>query len=66
MNRNLRNATPAVYAALILLGFLINTTAGIAVVIIGGVLMSALYTATRGGRTADAMPRSPRRQRNRR
>ncbi|MER7795187.1 hypothetical protein [Streptomyces sp. NPDC097640] len=66
MNRNLRNTIPAVYAALILLGFLINTTAGIAVIIVGGVLMSVLYTATRGGRAADATPRRARRQRNRR
>ncbi|MET7766379.1 hypothetical protein ABZS71_31990 [Streptomyces sp. NPDC005393] len=66
MNRNLRNAIPAVYAALILLGFLINTTAGIIVVIVGGALMSVLYTVTRGGRAADATPRRARRQRNRR
>ncbi|MDT0549939.1 MULTISPECIES: hypothetical protein [Streptomyces] len=66
MNRNLRNTIPAVYAALILLGFLINTTVGIAVIIVGGVLMSVLYTATRGGRAADATPRRARRQRNRR
>ncbi|MEU0810540.1 hypothetical protein [Streptomyces sp. NPDC005970] len=66
MNRNLRNTIPAVYAALILLGFLINTTVGIAVIIVGGALMSVLYTATRGGRAADATPRRARRQRNRR
>ncbi|WNE95216.1 hypothetical protein PS467_07565 [Streptomyces luomodiensis] len=65
MNRNLRNATPVAYAALILLGFFIDTTVGIAVIIVGGILISVLYTATRGGRAADATPRRARRQRNR-
>ncbi|MEU4896223.1 hypothetical protein AB0B12_26305 [Streptomyces sp. NPDC044780] len=66
MNRNLRNAMPAFYAALIVAGFLINTTFGIAVLIVGAILVSALYIVTRGGRAADATPRRALRQRNRR
>lgn len=66
MNRNLRNATPAVYAVLILVGFLINTTVGVAVVIVGGVLTGLVYTVTRGGAGEGATPRRAPRQRNRR
>ena len=66
MNRNLRNATPAIYAALILLGFLINNTVGIAVIIVGAMLTSAVYAMTRGGGSEGATPRRAPRQRNRR
>jgi hypothetical protein len=66
VNRNLRNATPPVYAVLILVGFLINTTVGIAVVIVGGILSSVVYTMTRGGGAAGGTPRRATRQRNRR
>lgn len=66
MNRNLRNATPVIYAALILVGFLINTKVGIAVAIVGGILTSVVFTVTRGGGAAGATPRRAPRQRNRR
>ncbi|MEW1863435.1 hypothetical protein OG896_22270 [Streptomyces sp. NBC_00669] len=65
MNRNVRNATPPIYALLILGGFLINTTVGIAVIIVGGVLTSMVYTMARGG-GAEGTPRRAPRQRNRR
>ncbi|MFI1094817.1 hypothetical protein [Streptomyces sp. NPDC020917] len=65
MNQNLRRITPAVYAAAILVGFLINTTAGIVVIVVGGILSSMVYTMTRGGGEG-ATPRRAPRQRNRR
>lgn len=66
MNRNLRNATPMVYAAAILVGFLISSKVGIAVCVVGGVLTSLVYTMARGGGAAGATPRRAPRQRNRR
>ena len=66
MNQNLRRITPAVYAAAILVGFLINPTVGIAVIIVGGILSSLVYTMTRGGAAGGATPRRAPRQRNRR
>jgi hypothetical protein len=65
VNRNLRNATPVVYAALIFVGFLINPTVGIVVIVVGAILTSAVYTVTRGGGEGGAPRRAPR-QRNRR
>jgi hypothetical protein len=66
VNRNVRNATPPIYALLILGGFLISTTVGIAVIIVGGVLTSVVYTMARGGGSEGATPRRAPRQRNRR
>jgi hypothetical protein len=66
VNRNLRNAIPAVYGVLILVGFLINITVGISVIIVGAILTSVVYTVTRGGGAAGATPRRAPRQRNRR
>lgn len=66
MNRNVRNATPVVYAAAILVGFLISAKVGIGVCIVGAVITSMVYTMARGGGAAGATPRRPPRQRNRR
>jgi hypothetical protein len=43
MNKGLRAGIPALYAAAILIGFLINTKAGVIVLIGGAVVCSALY-----------------------
>jgi hypothetical protein len=65
VKRTVRNITPAIYAALILVGFLINAKVGIGVCVVGAVLTSMVYTATRGGDTGGTPRRAPR-QRNRR
>jgi hypothetical protein len=64
MNRGVRAGIPVLYAAAILIGFLINSRAGVIIAIGGAVVASALYTII--GRVT-ATPESSRRPpRNRR
>jgi hypothetical protein len=65
MNRALRAAIPAFYSAAILIGFLINTKAGVIIAIGGAVVSSALYAIIARTTTAPATGRRPPRQRNR-
>lgn len=48
MNRNLRTAAPMVYAALIVGGFMISSSVGVGVCVVGGILLGALYATTNG------------------
>ncbi|MFE5332640.1 hypothetical protein ACFRCG_40300 [Embleya sp. NPDC056575] len=47
MTRNVRAAVPMIYAAAIVVGFLIDTRVGIAVCIVGGMLVGLAYTMLR-------------------
>ncbi len=49
MNRNLRTAAPMVYAALVVGGFMIDSSIGVGVCVVGGILLGALYATTNGG-----------------
>lgn len=44
-----RNVIPPVYALLILLGFLISSTAGLVIVIVGGALSGILWSGLSAG-----------------
>jgi hypothetical protein len=59
MNGN-RAAAPMLYAALIVVGFLIKPVVGIAVVIVGAILLGIFYTVTSGGGSARRPPRNRR------
>jgi hypothetical protein len=65
MNRALRAGIPALYSAAILIGFLINTKAGIVIAIGGAVVSSALYAIIARTTVAPDTGRRPPRQRNR-
>ncbi|MYW05542.1 hypothetical protein [Streptomyces sp. SID3343] len=47
MVRNIRIAAPMLYAAAIVLGFLIDTRVGVGVAIVGGMLVGLTYTLLR-------------------
>jgi hypothetical protein len=65
MRKGLRAGIPALYSAAILIGFLINTRAGVVIAIGGAVVCSALYAIiARTTATAEGGRRPPR-QRNR-
>jgi len=65
MTRAFRAGIPALYSAAILIGFLINTRAGVIIAIGGAVVSSALYAIiARTSATAEGGRRPPR-QRNR-
>jgi hypothetical protein len=65
MNVNVKWAIPAVYAAAVIIGFLINTTAGVIIVIAGAIVSSLLYTMIARATATPATARRPPRQRNR-
>jgi hypothetical protein len=65
MNKSLRAGVPALYAAAILIGFLINTKTGVIVAIGGAVVSSALYVIIARTTAAADTGRRPPRQRNR-
>ena len=47
----MRNVIPPLYAALVIVGFIISTTAGVVVLIAGGAISGMLWSAlSRGGR----------------
>jgi hypothetical protein len=48
MNRNLRTAAPMVYAALVVGGFMIGSSIGVGICVVGGILLGALYATTNG------------------
>jgi hypothetical protein len=64
MTRNLRAVGPMVYAALVIVGFLINPVVGGIVVIVGGIALGAFFVAIRGN-GAPTSSRRPPRNRNR-
>jgi hypothetical protein len=45
----MRNAIPPIYAALIVVGFIISTTAGVVVLIAGGAISGILWSALSRG-----------------
>lgn len=49
MAKNLRIVVPMLYAAAVMAGFLISSTAGTAVTIVGAMVLGALFVLTRGG-----------------
>jgi hypothetical protein len=66
MNMGVKAIIPMVYAAAVLIGFLINTTAGVIIAIGGALISAALYTMfARTGAAANGAARRPPRQRNR-
>jgi hypothetical protein len=65
VNRNVKAGIPVLYAAAILIGFLINTRAGVVIAIGGAVVASALYTIISRVTTTPESSRRPPRQRNR-
>lgn len=65
MNRGVRNGIPVLYAAAILIGFLINTRAGVIITIGGAVVASALYTIIGRATATPENARHPPRNRNR-
>lgn len=65
MNKGLRAAIPALYSAAILIGFLINTKAGVIIAIGGAVVSSALYTIIARTSVTPQTARRPPRQRYR-
>jgi hypothetical protein len=48
MSRNIRAAAPPLYAAALVVGFLINGKAGIIIAIGGATLLAAVFTLMRG------------------
>jgi membrane associated rhomboid family serine protease len=48
-NHRVRNMIPPLYAVLIIVGFIISTTVGIIVLIVGGMLTGVLWSALSGG-----------------
>lgn len=65
MSKGLRAGIPALYSAAILIGFLINTRAGVIIAIGGAVVCSALYTIIGRISATPETARRPPRQRNR-
>ena len=65
MNRGLRAGIPAFYSAAILIGFLINTRAGVIIAIGGAVVCAGLYSIISRTSATPASARRPPRQRNR-
>jgi len=49
VSRNIRVVAPVIYAAAVVVGFLINGTVGTIVTIGGAMLLALVYTTTRGG-----------------
>jgi hypothetical protein len=49
MNRNIRTAAPMVYAALVVGGFMISSSIGVGVCVVGAILLGAVYATTNGG-----------------
>jgi hypothetical protein len=50
----IRNSIPAIYALLIVAGFLISATVGVIVVIVGGALSGVLWSSLSRGRSTVA------------
>jgi len=65
VNRGVRAGIPALYAAAILIGFLINAKTGVIVAIGGAVVASALYTIIGRATSTPENARRPPRNRNR-
>ena len=65
MNRGVRAGIPVLYAAAILIGFLINAKTGVIVAIGGAVVASALYTIIGRATATPENARRPPRNRNR-
>lgn len=49
MNRNIRTAAPMVYAALVVGGFMLSSSIGVGICVVGGILLGALYAVTNSG-----------------
>ncbi len=58
MSRNIRAAAPPLYAAALVVGFLINGKAGIIIAIGGAMVLAAIFTLMRGAAGAGARDRS--------
>jgi hypothetical protein len=65
VNRGVRNGIPVLYAAAILIGFLISARAGVITAIGGAVVASALYTIIGRVTATPENARRPPRNRNR-
>ena len=62
----IRNVIPPIYAVLILLGFLISSSAGLVILIVGGALSGILWSAlSAGGPAGPGGGRNRNRNRNR-
>jgi hypothetical protein len=56
----IRNAMPPLYAILIMLGFLISSTVGLVVVIVGALLFGLFWSVLSGGAPGGGRDRSAR------
>jgi hypothetical protein len=65
MNIGVKAGLPGLYAAAVLIGFLINTRAGVIIAIGGAVVVSALYTIISRTSATPESSRRPPRNRNR-
>lgn len=65
MNSSVKAGIPVLYAAAVLIGFLINTQAGVVIAIGGAVVASALYTMIARATVPPGSSRRAPRNRNR-
>lgn len=65
MNSSVKAGIPVLYAAATLIGFLVNTRAGVVIAIGGAVVASALYTIISRATASPESSRRPPRRRNR-
>jgi hypothetical protein len=58
VSRNIRVAAPLVYAAAVVVGFLINSRVGVIVTVGGAILLVAAFMLARGGGPAGGRDRN--------